>query len=135
MSNNGEAIIHFFKCMSEALLLAWSANKVILIEKRFAFQSYYFGKMCSRAGYFLSYIAYALAATGVKDPLRLGPYCKHKLIQNRELSLLGSLEQERSHSSPVSLKKKKSSSQVKGRVPIGKPWEKPQGHQIGRAHV
>ena len=129
LSNNGEAILLFFKCMSEALgghSLAWSAEKVILIEKRSAFHifGYYSGKMCSRAGYFLSYTAYALAA-GVKDPLMLEPYGKHKLIRYREPALLGSLEQGRSQSSPVSFKKKNSSSQVKGRVPIGRPWEKP----------
>ena len=50
MSNNGEAILLFFKCMSEALggnSLAWSADKVILIEKRSAFHifCYYFEKM------------------------------------------------------------------------------------------
>ena len=128
MSNNGEAIL-FFKCTSEALgghSLAWSTDKVILIEKRYAFHifGYYSGKMCSRAGYFLSYTAYALAA-GVKDPSMLEPYGKHKLIRNREPALLGSLEQEMSQGSIVSIKKKKSSSQVKGRVPIGRPWEKP----------
>ena len=103
--------------------LAWSVEKVILIEKRSAFHifGYYSGKMCSRAGYFLSYTAYVLA-TGVKDPLSYG---KHKLIRNREPALLGSLEQGRSQNSIVSFKKKKSSSQVKGRVPIGRPWEKP----------
>ena len=44
MSNNGEAIILFFRCMSEALgghSLSWHVNKVILIEKRFAL--YIFG--------------------------------------------------------------------------------------------
>ena len=60
MSDNGEAIILFFKCMSEALgghSLAWSADKVILIEKRYAYHifGYYSEKMCSRVGYFLSY--------------------------------------------------------------------------------
>ena len=111
--------------------LAWSAEKVILIEKRSALHifGYYSGKMCSRAGYFLSYTAYALAA-GVKDPLMLEPYGKHRLIRNREPAPLGSLEQERSESSIVSVKKKKSSSQVKGRVPIGRPWEKPSGHNL-----
>ena len=97
LSNNGEVILLFFKCMSEALgghSLAWSADKVILIEKRFAFHifCYYSGKMCSRAAYFLSYTAYVLA-TGVKDPLILEPYGKHKLIRNREPAILGSLEQ------------------------------------------
>ena len=84
MSNNGEAILLFFKCMSEALgghSLAWSVDKVILIEKRSAFHifCYYFRKMCSRARYFLSYTTYVLAAS-VKDPLMLEPYGKHKLI-------------------------------------------------------
>ena len=85
--------------------------------------------MCSRAGYFLSYTAYVLAA-GVKDPLMLKPYGKHKPIRNREPAILGSLEQGSSQSSIVSFKKKKSSSQVKGRVPIGRPWEKPQGYHV-----
>ena len=86
MSNNGKAIILFFKCLSEALgghSLAWSIDKVILIEKRYALHifGYYSEKQCSRAGYFLSYTPYALTAS-VKDPLRLEPYGKHKLIQN-----------------------------------------------------
>ena len=86
MSNNREVIFLFFKCMSEDLgghSLAWSVDKVILIEKRSAFHifGYYSKKMCSRVGYFLSYTAYAFAA-GVKDPLMLEPYVKHKLIRN-----------------------------------------------------
>lgn len=44
MSNNGEATLLFFKCMSEALgghFLSWNADKVILIEKKIAL--YIFG--------------------------------------------------------------------------------------------
>ena len=67
MSNNGEANLLFSKSMSKALgghTLSWNGDKVILIEKKYALYTfgYSFKKLYSRAGYFLSYIAYGFSA-------------------------------------------------------------------------
>ena len=85
LSNNGEAIVYFFKCLSRVLgghELLWQKEKIILIERLSAIDIFgdYVNKQASRASYFLSYTSYALAC-GVNDPKCLEGYGKHKLIR------------------------------------------------------
>ena len=91
LSNNGEAIVYFFKCLSRVLgghELSWQKEKIILIERLSAIDI--FGDYVNKqASYFLSYTSYALAC-GVKDPKCLEGYGKHKLIRFREPPMIAS---------------------------------------------
>lgn len=77
-----------FKTLSHFLggyHISRGVSKVILIEKHTAIQvfGYGCGIMCSRAGYFLSYTAYA-KALGINDPKELTSYGKHYMLRHRE---------------------------------------------------
>ena len=57
LSNNGEAIVYFFKCLSRVLgghELSWQKEKIILIERLSAIDIFgdYVNKQASRASYF-----------------------------------------------------------------------------------
>ena len=62
-----------------------SVNKIILVEKNMAMDVFGFapGHPSCRAGYFLSYTAYALAL-GVEDPKLLTGYGKNYMLAHRE---------------------------------------------------
>lgn len=87
-SNNAFIPITTFKTLSRflgAYTIPSSVNMIIFIERRVALDV--FGNSCgfisARAGYFLSYTAYALAL-GITDPKQLTPYGKHFMLRYRE---------------------------------------------------
>ena len=87
---------HFLSISSNALgghLISFEKENIVLIENCSTIMmfGYFQGKHCSRASYFLSYIAYALAC-GIEDPQHLGSYGKHKLIRYQEQALITTVE-------------------------------------------
>lgn len=87
-SNSVYSPLLTFKTLSHFLgghPISRGVSKVILLEKQAAIQvfGYGCGMMCSRAGYFLSYTAYA-KALGIDDPKDLTPYGKHHMLRHRE---------------------------------------------------
>ena len=77
-----------FKTLSKFLggyQIANSVNRIILLEKYMALDIFGFapGHTSCRAGYFLSYTAYALAL-GIEDPKLLTGYGRHYMLSHRK---------------------------------------------------
>ena len=87
-SNDAYMKILTFKTLSRYLggyPMKNSVNRVILLEKNMAMDIFGFapGHTSCRAGYFLSYTAYALAL-GIQDPNLLTPYGRNYMVAHRE---------------------------------------------------
>ena len=87
-SNDAYMKILAFKALSRFLggyHIKNSVNKIILLEKKMAIDIFGFapGHTSCRAGYFLSYTAYALAL-GIEDPKLLTGYGKNYMLTHRE---------------------------------------------------
>lgn len=77
-----------FKTLSKLLggyTMKNSVNRIILVERNMAMDVFGYapGHPSSRAGYFLSYTAYALAL-GIEDPKLLTGYGKNYMLAHRE---------------------------------------------------